>query len=111
MSKVDEQIQLEMQSVTRGEKRFYENLVAEAECGREFDGPVGSRFIGLRMATLVPAIKSQQRSAAHKLRGAYTSGRRLGGWEAPIRALSADELAYIAIRLRTSWPTSPSGRS
>ena len=100
------QMILEEGAVTRGLERYWTDVKANRERDREYDGGTGRSFTTEIMEQFIPVVQGLQRDARKRWTAHLTSGRRLSGWEVPICALSAPELAYITVRTALSTRTS-----
>jgi len=98
----DRQLDLEVNSVTRGLERYYAAQANALDRDREFDCPVGQNFMADTLAEFVPAVRALQTRVRRDFKQALKTGLRLTGCEMEFLALRPEVWAYLTIRVALS---------
>jgi len=95
----DRQLDLEVNSVTRGLERYYAEQANAQARDREFDCPVGQDFMADTLTEFVPAIRALQTRVRREFKAALKTGRRLTGCEMEFLALRPEVWGYLTVRV------------
>lgn len=97
-SLVEQQLQIEQDSINTGMDRLREQLANDSAKMRGADNPVGQAQVTRLLDRTIGVVHKMQLNAKKAVREGMTTGRRLAGWELPVCMMDAEEMAFIALR-------------